>query len=116
MSKKKQMPGAEVRHSLKLKTNIGPVELDLLQKGSTFEVERIESLDEPEFQVGFDPDGPGVINLDKSSDAMDVFNISTTIRVDRITLSSLEMRAHSIEELEAALKKVKFRRWNHEEI
>ena len=116
MSKKKRAPGAPVRHALKLKTNIGPVELDLLQTGSTFEVERIESLEEPEFQVGFEPQGPGVVNLDNYSDAMDVFGISTSIRVDRITLGSLEMRAHSIEELEAALKSVKFRRWNHEEI
>jgi hypothetical protein len=116
MSKKKRTPGAPVRHALKLKTNIGPIELDLLQTGSTFQVERIESLEEPEFQVGFEPKGPGVVNLDDYSDAMDVFGISTSIRVDRITLGSLEMRAHSIEELEAALKSVKFRRWNHEEI
>jgi hypothetical protein len=116
MSKKNRAPGAPVRHSLKLKTNIGAVELDLLQTGSTFQVERIESLEEPEFQVGFEPKGPGVVNLDDYSDAMDVFGISTSIRVDRITLGSLEMRAHSIEELEAALKSVKFRRWNHEEI
>jgi hypothetical protein len=33
-----------------------------------------------------------------------------------VTLSNGEMRAHSIEELAAALNKVKFCRWDHEAI
>jgi hypothetical protein len=115
MSKKKS-PGAEVRHSLKLKTNIGAVHLDLVQTGRAFYVERIESEEQPEFQVGFAPTGPGVENLDQKSDAYDVFGISTCIRIDGVTLSNGEMHAHSIEELTSALKKVKLCRWDHEAI
>jgi hypothetical protein len=115
MSKKK-ISCAEVRHSLKLKTNIGAVHLDLVQIGRSFYVERIESDKPPEFQVGFSPTGLGVENLDQKSDAYDVFGISTRIRIDGVTLGNGEMRAHSIEELTAALKKVQFCRWDHEAI
>ncbi|KWU19084.1 hypothetical protein [Burkholderia cenocepacia] len=113
---KKTKPVQEVRHEFSLHTNIGIVSIVLNQHGRTFRVERLQRDDEPESCVGFHPSGPGIENLDTTSDAYDVFGISTRIRTADATLGTSEMRAYDIDSLRLILKKVKFASWNHEAI
>lgn len=118
MSKKsKQTPGVTKEHTLKVQTPSGPATLVLSQKGRRFDVISFTVAANPDLSLAFKPTGPGIENLDESSDAMQVFNCSSRIRVDGyIVLSSSEMIAPSVEELEAALKKAKISPFLSEEI
>jgi hypothetical protein len=115
MSKKNKQQ-AEARHAFSLSTNVGLVHFEFVQQGRAFVVQRMERDEAPDYQVGFQSSGPGVENLDTTSDAFNVFDISTKIRTADATLGVFEMRAFDIDSLRAALKKAKFASWNHEAI
>ncbi len=97
-------------------TPSGTAVLTLFQNGRYFEVLDFEVEGRPELTLAFSPTGVGVENLDESSDAAQCFNLSTKIRYGGVLLGNLVMRANSREELEYALKQVKVRTFNHEEI
>ena len=105
-----------VPHELRLKTASGMATLRLLQKGRRFDVTGFEVDGRPELSLAFDPKGGGVENLDDTSDAAQCFGVSTKVKIDGVFLSASEMKASCIEELSAALKKVKLRTYNAEEI
>ena len=81
-------------------------------------MDKLEVDGRPELcNLGFSPKGTGVENLDEQSDAIQCFNISTQVRVDgNVLLGSREMKAASLEELQAALAKTKLLAWNREEV
>lgn len=114
----KQNSPAAQEHTLRVKTTAGMATLLLAQQGRKFLVKSFLADDAPDRSLGFSPQGPGVEDLDAGkSDASQCFNISTHVRVDgNVTLSVHEMKASCIEELRSALKKVKLRAWNREEI
>lgn len=100
------------------KVKSGKVEHDffLVRKGRVYTVEDYFCDGADDRSPGFQPDSAGVENLDKDSDSMQCFNISTRIRYDNVEMGSLEMRANSVEELAYALSQVKIRSWSREEI
>lgn len=115
MSKKKEAR-EPLRHAFSLSTNVGLVNFALLQHGRTFQVERMAREDAPDLNVGFRSIGSGVENLDTTSEAYDVFGISTRVRIDGAILGVSEMRAFDVDVLRAVLKKTKFCSWDHEAI
>lgn len=102
--------------TLDVKTPAGPAVLTLAQNGRYFEVVDFEVAGHPELSMAFAPTGSGVENLDERSDVAQCFNLSTKICYGNVVLGNLVMRANSREELEYALKQVKVRTFNHEEI
>ncbi len=109
-------PGAESTHTLRLKTSSGMATLELARKGRRYDVRSFEVDGHPGRVLAFKASGPGVENLDETSDARQCFGVSTRIRIDGVLLDSSEMRASSLEELEAALRKAKVQPFDPEEI
>lgn len=109
-------PGFEQTHTLQLATPSGPATLVLRQKGRLYTVQSFEVEGHPGRSLAFSPAGPGVENLDEASDAMQCFGCSTRIRLDGVLLSNSEMKANSLEELTAALRKAKLRTFDREEV
>lgn len=105
-----------VKHELELATPCGKARLTLAQQGRVYQVCEFEVADRPELSLAFASEGPGIENLDRDSDIAQCFNLSNKIRYQGVTLGSLEMKANSLEELAYALKNVKIRLYNHEEI
>lgn len=103
------------RHSLSIATKGAEIHFELEQSGRSFEVLSISVADAPDLRVGFDPAGADEV-LDETSDARQVFNIATRIRLDGCVLCNQEMRAPDIETLRSVLARAKFRFWNPEEI
>ena len=112
----KNQPGLDRAHLLTLKTGAGEATLALAQKGRSYLVTNFEVLGRPELALGFCATGPGVENLDETSDARQCFGVSTKIRLDGVVLSNKEMRANSLEELRSALMKAKIRLYSPEEV
>lgn len=110
------MARTPVMHELQLNTPCGKARLTLAQQGRVFEVCAFEVENRPELSLAFAPSGLGVENLDTDSDIAQCFNLSNKIRYQGVTLGNLEMKANSLEELAYALKNVKIRVFNHEEI
>lgn len=104
-----------MKHTLELSKSGNTVLLELEQKGRTFQVLKAQVKDRPELSIGFDPASADEV-LDETSDARQVFNIAMSVRVQGCTLNMKEMRAADIETLTQALRKVKFRFWNQEEV
>lgn len=107
---------AEFEHTLQVSTVSGTAQLMLRQKNRSFEVLEFEVTGKPELCLAFPPKGPGIENLDFTSDAYQCFNVSVSIRFNGMPLSAEEMRASSLEELCQALGQLKLRTFNGEEI
>lgn len=103
-------------HRLNLHCPAGPVRLILERQGRTFKVDTFEVVGAPDLCVAFAAEQSGFENLDLDSGIAQCFNLSTTVRYDNVTLDTLEMKANSIEELTAVLKKVKLRAYNPEAV
>ena len=103
-------------HEVALNTPSGKAQLRLSRKGRTFTVLDFEVEGRPELSLAFAPDGPGVENLDEASDVSQCMGRSTCVRYNGVTIGNLEMKANSFEELAYALKHVKIRPFNPEEI
>ncbi len=101
---------------LNLHTASGPATLMLEQMGRTYRVCKFAVQDRPELVLAFSPKKPGVEDLDGRSDVAQCFGLSNKVRYSFVVLGSNEMRAHSREELEHALKYVKVSPFNPEEI
>lgn len=97
-------------------TPSGKATLRLSQKGRRFTVLAFEVEGKPDLALAFEPKGPDVENLDERSDIAQCFNLSNKIRYNGVTLGNSEMIANSIEEVVYALRNVKLRAYNHEEI
>lgn len=104
------------RIELKLSTPAGQAVLVLNREGRIFHVESFEVAGRPELSLAFSAKGAGVEDLDGTSDAAQCFGVSTKVRYGNVVLGNTEMRAASREELEYALKQVKVRTFNSEEI
>jgi hypothetical protein len=109
-------PGRTEVHEWTLNTPSGKATLSLAQKGRRYTVTDFTVHSNPDLCLGFAPTGPGIENMDVNSDSMQVFYISTEVKVDGVYLSTLEMRANSPEELKAALEKVRLRPFLREAI
>ncbi len=101
---------------LKLHTMAGPATLTLEQQGRTYKVRDFSVQDRPELALAFSPNKTGVEDLDGRSDMAQCYGLSNKVRYGFVVLGSTEMRAHSREELEHALKYVKVSPFNPEEI
>lgn len=103
-----------MEHTLQVKTTSGTGILRLQQQGRRFTVVDLTVNGESE-TFGFDPSKATAI-LDKGSDALQCFNIASSVRYGDVVLSNSEMRAVCVEDIAAALKVVKVRCFNPEEI
>jgi hypothetical protein len=106
----------KVEHTLAINTQDGKASLVLRRKGRKFEVLSFKIAGRDDLTVAFNPKGPGVVNLDENSDVMQCFGISTKVSYGDVVLGTREMHANSLEELESALKNVKFRMFDLAEI
>lgn len=103
--------------SLSLHTKNGPATLVLSRKGRRWEVLSFEIKGRPELRMAFSlKGGSAAEDLDGKSDTAQCFGLSNRVRVGDVVLGTLEMRAASLPELEAALKAVQVVGFNHEEI
>lgn len=114
-----------VDHELSVKVSGGDAGvLKLRQEGRRFTVIGL-TLNDPELMrqlsdgdnvcFGFDPANATEV-LDTSSDAYQCFNTSTEVKYGDVTLSCTEMRASCIEDIKAALTRVKINPFNPEAI
>jgi hypothetical protein len=99
--------GLQATHTWEFKAGNNTARLCLEQKGRKFTVTHSEIVGDDKLSLGFSPKGAGVINVDETSDAVQCFNVSMSVKVDDIVLNFDEMTAGSPEELQAAFKKVK---------
>lgn len=102
-------------HELNVKTNAGPGVLRVEQKGRTFKVVGLSVANNANASFGFDPNSAAEV-LDLGSDALQCFNIACRVRYGDVILDNCAMRAICVEDLAAALKHVKIRCFNPEEI
>lgn len=102
-------------HELKVKTNAGPGVLSVRQRGRNFEVLALTLKNDEHASFGFDP-GSATEVLDSGSDALQCFNIACRVRYGDVILGNQDMRAVCLEDLAAALTRVKIRCYNPEEI
>lgn len=103
-------------HSFTLSQRGRMFEFELEQSGRTFKVLRAKDSAAPHLCLGYSPTKGVDEVLDKSSDALQVFNIATRVRVGDCTLGALEMRAPDIETLKLALARVQVLFWDSESI
>lgn len=103
-----------MEHVLQVKTGRGTGILRLQQKGRRFTVLGL-TVEGESATFGFDPSKATTV-LDKGSDALQCFNIASDVRYGDVVLSNSEMRAVCVEDIAAALKVVKVRCFNPEDI
>ncbi len=101
---------------LQLHTAAGPAALTLVRQGRNYKVRKFSVEGRPELALAFSPKKLGVEDLDGRSDIAQCFGLSNKVRYGFVVLGSTEMRAHSLEELEHALKYVKVSPFSPEEI
>lgn len=88
---------------------------ELQQTGRTFLVLSAKDVDHPHLRLGFSPKGVDEV-LDTSSDAWQVFSVSTKVRVADCVLGTTEMRAPDVDALKNALAQVRLTFWDSEEL
>lgn len=104
-----------MEHQLNIKTNSGPGVLRLRQTGRRFEVLGLDVSGRTNVAFGFDPKRATEV-LDTCSDAWQCFGIANRVSHADVVLSNSEMRAVCVEDIAAALKVIRVRCFDPEEI